>query len=171
MNSRCWLGLATIVGVYCLGSSGAETIKDADWCLKVSDFHSGDSKDPQYVSCRYWNVCRHPAEVVSIQGVLADDRRDPHFPGYFFPVVQLALGPKKDGPWTAVQARIPRGRKFTLRVPSSMSVDGLNVDVTPFIPALRSARWARISLPSGESAILDMKEIADAWRNHKNWRP
>jgi hypothetical protein len=164
--------LAAIAGACCLCCSGAIAADEsANWCLKVSDFHSGDSKHPLYVSCSYWNVCRHPNAIVSIQGILADGSRDPHFPGYFFPLVQLAVGPKKNGPWTALQPSIPRGRKFILHVPSPMNVDGLNVDMMPFIPALHSARWARISLPTGESAVLDMTEVSDAWRNHQNWRP
>jgi hypothetical protein len=151
-------------------ASAVAADETANWCLKVSDFHSGDSKDPLYVSCSYWNVCRYPSGVAAIQGVLADNSRHPHFGGYFFPLVQLSVGPKKNGPWTPLQPSIPRGSRFILRVPSSMSVDGLNVDVTPFVAALHSARWARITI-LGESAIIDMTELSDAWRNHKNWRP
>jgi hypothetical protein len=167
MNSRSRFELAALVGACSLCCSGAVAADDsANWCLKLSDFRSATSKDPLYVSCSYWNVCRQDGAVVAIRGVLADDSRHPHFSGYFFPLVQLAVAPKKNGPWTAIRASIPRGSDFILRVPTAVSVVGLNVDVTPFVPALHSLRWARISLPNGESAVIDMTEVADAWRNH-----
>jgi hypothetical protein len=138
----------------------------ANSCFELSDFHSATSKDPLYVGCKYWNVCRQDDAAVAIRGVLSHDSRHPHFSGYFFPLVQLAVAPKKNGPWTAIQPSIPRGSSFILRVPTAVSVVGLNVDVTPFVRALHSAHWARISLPNGESTVIDITEISDAWKNH-----
>jgi hypothetical protein len=66
---------------------------------------------------------------------------------------------------------IPRGSRFTLSVPKGISADCMPVEMTPFIGVLHAARWARISLPSGEAVLIDMTEVADAWRMHRNWRP
>jgi hypothetical protein len=166
MNSRHRLYIPVLAAVCCLLASAAvgADVAGSGW-FRLSDFSSSTSKDPLYVHCSYWNIGDPSDKVVKIRGV-RDSRS-----GYFYPFVQLAVAPSKTGPWKPLRALIPRGSRFTLSIPGGINADCMPVEMTPFIGVLHAARWARISLPSGEAVLIDMAEVADVWRRHRNWRP
>jgi hypothetical protein len=77
--------------------------------------------------------------------------------------VTLAVGPTEDGPWTAIPAKLPRGKKLHVVVPPWLRLGPLQVDLSPFFPKLRTMRWGKIELPSGDAITVELKEIDEAW--------
>jgi hypothetical protein len=115
------------------------------------------------VDCNFWNTSLDPNHLsppLVIRGVQTRY-------GRFFPYITLAVDPTENGPWTAVQPKLPQGRNASVTVPPELRVAPLKVDVTPFLARFRCMRWGKIELPSGDAITLELKEVHDAWNISK----
>jgi hypothetical protein len=90
---------------------------------------------------------------VTIRGAQLED-------GSFWPFVELQVGGSSDGPWKSVGASHMQGTPVEVTIPSGLAVSGIRVDFTPFKSSISSLPWGRVVLPSGEAAVLDLKELA-----------
>jgi|GEM_PF-5746588 len=93
------------------------------------------------------------APTVSIQGVQLPD-------GSFWPPAILEVGDDPKGPWR-VGASSKVGPEVTLTIPATLMVGGLEVDFAAFKPYLAGGGWGRVTLATGESAVIDLKFLRD----------
>jgi hypothetical protein len=113
-----------------------------------------------HANCQFWNQSDDPNHLepsVVIRGIQRWD-------GNFFPNVKLAVARTENGPWISVDSKMPEGKKMQLVVPVTIRVVPLSVDCAPFAPQLGKMQWAKISLPTGDSIVVDLKQVGDGFR-------
>ena len=79
--------------------------------------------------------------------------------GSFWPYLRLEVGSDRDGPWKSIGSVHLEGSEISLTVPPSILVSALRADLRPFRPYLADMAWGRVSLPTGQSALIDLKEL------------
>ena len=95
-----------------------------------------------------------PATVIIRGTQLAD--------GTFWPRATLEVSDNPKGPWKAVGESSKSGPELTLTVPASIMAAGLKVDFAAFEPFLATGGWGKVTFPTGESAIIDLKFLRDS---------
>jgi hypothetical protein len=81
--------------------------------------------------------------------------------GSFWPHVKLQVGDDSKGPWETIPQSKLTGKNASVTIPPTLSVFPLRVDFLPFVPFVAHKAWGRVLLPSGESALVDLKELRD----------
>jgi hypothetical protein len=97
--------------------------------------------------------------TVVIRGVQLPD-------GTFWPLATLQVGDDRKGPWKAAGTSSKVGTDLTLTVPASIGAFGLRIDFAAFEPFLAHGGWGRVTLPTGDAAIIDL--MAQKWGQRLN---
>lgn len=81
--------------------------------------------------------------------------------GSFWPYASLEVGSDFKGPWKAIGSSHRNGKEISVTVPASITVAGLKADFRPFRPFFDNMAWGRIVLPTGDVAVIQLKELRD----------
>ncbi len=80
--------------------------------------------------------------------------------GTFWLPATLEISDSRSGPWKSVGISSKVGTELTLTVPASMGAFGLKVDFAAFEPFLARGGSGRVTLPTGDSALIDLRLFA-----------
>lgn len=90
--------------------------------------------------------------MVPIEGKLTADNR-------FWPVAQVEVAPDLQAGWQPVTPVEVQGQNIVYTVRYNAPQNTLYFDLQPLLPFVQSMRFARLSLKSGETAILVLEDL------------
>lgn len=93
-------------------------------------------------------------DPVTIRGAQLPD-------GSIWPYLTLEVSSDRHGPWKAVGTVHREGTEISLTVPASILVSALKADLRPFAPHVGHMPWGRVVLPTGQAALIELKELRE----------